>query len=62
MAKVGLGWCKAQMADPVVRRALYDRFMLSQTIYQVEPWAEHAAPKERAKGAVLADLTLVAAE
>ena len=36
--------------------------MLSQSIYQTDPWAEHAAPGERAKWAALADLTLEAAE
>ncbi len=62
LAKVGLGWCQDQIADPTNRRALYDRFMLSQSIYQTDPWAEHAAPKERANWAALADLTLEAAE
>ncbi len=62
VAKVGLGWCQDQIADPTNRRALYDRFMLSQSIYQTDPWAEHAAPKERANWAALADLTLEAAE
>ena len=62
VARVGLNWCQAQIADPVNRRALYDRFMLSQSIYQTDPWAEHAAPGERAKWAALADLTLEAAE
>ena len=62
VAKVGLAWCQAQIADPANRRALYDRFMLSQSIYQTDPWAEHAAPQERAKWAAMADLTLEAAE
>jgi nitrite reductase (NADH) large subunit len=48
------------MADPAIRRALYDRFMLSQSIYQVDPWAEHAATP--ADWAPIADLTLRAAE
>ena len=60
--KVGLDWCRDQMADLANRRALYDRFMLSQAVYQVDPWAEHAAPVERAKWSPLADLTLEAAE
>ena len=62
MAKVGLTWCQDQIADPANRRALYDRFMLSQCIYQTDPWAEHAHPAERAKWSGLADLTLEAAE
>lgn len=60
--KVGLDWCRAQMADQPNRRALYDRFMLSQTIYRTDPWAEHAAPRERTKWSPMADLTLEAAE
>jgi nitrite reductase (NADH) large subunit len=60
VAKVGLDWCREQVADPVVRRALYDRFMLSQSVYQADPWAEHAA--RPADWAPVADLTLRAAE
>ena len=62
VAKVGLAWCQTQIADPATCRALYDRFMLSQSVYQTDPWAEHAAPQERAKWAALADLTLEAAD
>jgi nitrite reductase (NADH) large subunit len=58
--KVGLDWCKEQIADLDNRRALYDRFMLSQSVYQVDPWAEHAA--RPAEWAPMADLTLEAAE
>ncbi len=60
VAKVGLDWCRAQIEDPANRRALYDRFMLSQSVYQVDPWAEHAA--QPAQWAPIADLTLRAAE
>ncbi len=60
VAKVGLDWCRAQIADPANRRALYDRFMLSQSVYQTDPWAEHAASP--AVWAPMADLTLRAAE
>lgn len=42
VAKVGLDWCKAQIADPATRRALHDRFMISQSVYQTDPWAELA--------------------
>ena len=63
VAKVGLDWCKAQIVeDPVNRRALFDRFMISQSVYQTDPWAEHAQPDERARWAALADLSLEAAE
>jgi nitrite reductase (NADH) large subunit len=60
VAKVGLDWCREQVADREIRRALYDRFMLSQSIYQTDPWAEHAA--QPAAWAPVADLTLRAAE
>ena len=51
---------QALRTDPTIRRALYDRFMLSQSVYQKDPWAEHAArPTEWAP---IADLTLRAAE
>jgi len=60
VAKVGLDWCRAQVEDPANRKALYDRFMLSQSIYQTDPWAEHAA--RPAEWHPVADLTLRAAE
>lgn len=60
VARVGLDWCKDQIADAENRRALYDRFMVSQSVYQHDPWAEHAA--RPADWAPVADLTLRAAE
>jgi nitrite reductase (NADH) large subunit len=60
VAKVGLDWCKAQISDLETRRALYDRFLLSQSVYQTDPWAEHAATP--GDWAPIADLTLRAAE
>jgi nitrite reductase (NADH) large subunit len=60
VAKVGLDWCRDQIADLETRRALYDRFMQSQSVYQTDPWAEHAATP--AEWAPIADLTLRAAE
>ncbi len=60
VAKVGLDWARAQIADEATRVALYDRFMLSQSIYQKDPWAEHAA--DPAVWAPMADFTLRAAE
>lgn len=56
--KVGLDWCREKIATE--KTALYDRFMVSQSVYQVDPWAEHA--KEAAKWGALADLTLEAAQ
>ena len=58
--KVGLDWCQAQIADLPTRTALYDRFMISQSVYQVDPWAELAP--DRAAWAPLMDLTHEAAE
>ena len=60
VAKVGLDWCKDQIADPANRRALHDRFMLSQSVYQHDPWAELAA--RPADWAPLKTISLEAAE
>jgi nitrite reductase (NADH) large subunit len=60
VARVGLDWCRAQIDDPATRRALYDRFMLGQSVYQTDPWAEHAAEPDA--WSPLADMTLRAAE
>ncbi|MCA8882674.1 MAG: nitrite reductase large subunit NirB [Rhodobacteraceae bacterium] len=62
IAKVGLDWIKEQIVtDLENRQALIDRFEISQTVYQKDPWAEHA--EERADTyRPLADLTLQAAE
>jgi nitrite reductase (NADH) large subunit len=60
LAKVGLDWCRDQITDPATRRALYDRFLLSQSVYQTDPWAELA--RHPADWAPVADLTLRAAE
>jgi nitrite reductase (NADH) large subunit len=62
VAKVGLDWCRTQIEDPAIRRALYDRFMLSQSIYQIDPWAELSEPSQLAQWAPMADLSLEAAE
>ena len=53
-------WIQEQIGDPDTRRALVERFELSQSIYRKDPWAEHA--KEPPKFAPIADLTLEAAE
>ncbi|MBH1974666.1 MAG: NAD(P)/FAD-dependent oxidoreductase [Rhodobacteraceae bacterium] len=62
VGKVGLAWCQEQMADLDIRRTLYDRFMLSQSIFQVDPWAELSKPDQRAQWNAMADLSLEAAE
>ncbi|AZY95792.1 NAD(P)/FAD-dependent oxidoreductase (plasmid) [Paracoccus sp. Arc7-R13] len=58
--KVGLDWCRDQVADAGTRAALVARFAESQAIYQTDPWADHAA--RPAEWAPVADLTLRAAE
>ncbi|MEO0830211.1 MAG: nitrite reductase large subunit, partial [Pseudomonadota bacterium] len=61
IAKVGLDWVKERIEDLDERKRLIDAFALSQSIYQKDPWAEHA--RERAESfQPLADLTLEAAE
>ena len=50
----------AKAADLEARRALHERFMLSQSVYQTDPWAELA--ERPAEWAPVADLTLRAAE
>ena len=60
MAKVGLEWIQEQIGDLETRKALVERFELSQSIYRKDPWAEHA--KEAERFAPLSDLTMEAAE
>ncbi len=61
--KVGLDWVKEQIVDDLAnRKALADRFELSQSVYRTDPWAEHAQPEKARTYAPMADLTLEAAE
>jgi nitrite reductase (NADH) large subunit len=61
--KVGLDWVKEQVVENLdERRALVERFNLSQSIYRKDPWAEHAKPEKAETYRPLADLTLEAAE
>jgi nitrite reductase (NADH) large subunit len=61
VAKVGLDWCKAQVVDDLAnRRALADRFALSQTVYQHDPWAAEA--RTRKDWTPILDLSREAAE
>ncbi|SEM03053.1 assimilatory nitrite reductase (NAD(P)H) large subunit precursor [Roseovarius azorensis] len=63
LAKVGLDWVRAQVVDdPENRAALIERFDLSQSLYQRDPWADRATPKAQAEFAPMADLTQEAAE
>ncbi len=59
--KVGLDWVKEQVSDEATRKALVERFAISQTVYQKDPWAEHVE-KEQARYTPIATLNLEAAE
>jgi nitrite reductase (NADH) large subunit len=43
MARVGLESIQAVVTDPDQRRALYDRFVVSQRTARIDPWAERVA-------------------
>ena len=63
VAQMRLDWCKAAVFDDLAgHRALYERFMLSQTIYQVDPRAELARPERQAELQPMAALSMQAAE
>ncbi|MEQ1647434.1 MAG: nitrite reductase large subunit NirB [Hyphomicrobiaceae bacterium] len=53
---------KAIMDDHERRRALYDRFVVSQKFAQIDPWAERVQGKDAHEFGMLADLTKEAAE
>ncbi len=60
--KFGLEWCQERVIDDLEnRKALVDRFELSQSIYRKDPWAEHVEDKAETYQPV-ANLTLEAAE
>ncbi len=62
IAKVGLNWVRERVVDdPDTRRALVERFEISQSVYRKDPWAEHSRVTERAKWAAMADLSRVEA-
>ncbi|WP_424974567.1 nitrite reductase large subunit NirB [Dinoroseobacter sp. S124A] len=61
VGKVGLDWVKEQVFDEATRSGLIERFELSQSIYQKDPWAAEAA--ENADNyQPIADFKLEAAE
>ncbi|MEL7467737.1 MAG: nitrite reductase large subunit NirB [Pseudomonadota bacterium] len=63
VAKVGLDWVKERVVEDLENRAaLVARFKHSQSIYQVDPWAERANDTVAEKWSPMADLTLEAAE
>lgn len=63
VAKVGLDWCKETIVDDLDnRKALAERFEISQSVYRDDPWAKLASKEEAPKFNPLANLTLEAAE
>ncbi|MEL7343830.1 MAG: nitrite reductase large subunit NirB [Pseudomonadota bacterium] len=62
IAKVGIEWVQERVGDAEERARLIAAFDLSQTIYQVDPWAERADEEASRAFGPLADLTLEAAE
>ena len=56
VAKVGLEWVKEELANPQTRIDLVDRFALSQSVYQTDPWADHVSNRAN-QYEPLADLT-----
>jgi nitrite reductase (NADH) large subunit len=63
IAKVGLDWVKDRVVEDIEnRKALCERFELSQTIYRKDPWAERAKPAAAARFRPLADLSVEAAQ
>ncbi|CAN5215882.1 nitrite reductase large subunit NirB [soil metagenome] len=46
MARVGLDAIKAVIDDEAARRALYDRFTISQRVFRIDPWAERVAGRD----------------
>jgi nitrite reductase (NADH) large subunit len=62
LAKVGLAWVQSQVTDPATRAALVERFDLSQSVYQKDPWSERSSGARAAQFRPMADLRLEAAE
>ncbi len=59
IAKVGLEWVKEQVVDDLGNRAaLVARFDLSQSVYQVDPWAERASTAAHPEFTPLADFSM----
>ncbi|RBP00953.1 assimilatory nitrite reductase (NAD(P)H) large subunit precursor [Roseiarcus fermentans] len=59
--RVGAAAIKAQVVDDAEkRRALYDRFVVSQHFAQTDPWAERVAGKDAHEFVPIADLALAA--
>ncbi len=64
LAKVGMEWVRERVVDDLKeRRALCERFEISQSVYRKDPWAQQAKPEySRKKWNALADLSMVPAQ
>jgi nitrite reductase (NADH) large subunit len=61
--RVGIETIRSQVLDDVARRkALYERFVYSQTFAQSDPWSERVNGRDAHEFAAMADFTKVAAE
>ena len=57
--RVGIETIRKQVLEDVERRkALYDRFVISQRYAQIDPWAERVHGKDAHEFAPMADLAL----
>jgi nitrite reductase (NADH) large subunit len=57
VARVGVAYVRERVvADAEGRHALYDRFLVSQRMVQVDPWAQRAAGAEAHEYGVLTEL------
>ena len=54
--KVGLDWVTQELSNPDTRTALVERFDISQSVYQKDPWADHISTRAM-QYQPLADLT-----
>ncbi len=60
--RVGIDSIRAAVVDDAAkRRALYERFVISQKIAQIDPWAERVAGKEAYEFAPIRQLDLAEA-
>ncbi|WP_172331901.1 nitrite reductase large subunit NirB [Mangrovicoccus sp. HB161399] len=58
VGKVGLDWVRTKVVeDTASRKALAERFEISQSVYRKDPWAEHTAEETRERWDVMTDLT-----
>ncbi|WP_138471175.1 nitrite reductase large subunit NirB [Poseidonocella sp. HB161398] len=55
--QVGLDWIRARVVEDLAsRKALAERFEISQSVYRKDPWAEHTTAEAREKWDVMSEL------